>query len=576
MEATAVQTLPVALRALVEALPEVYQPIYGYEQLSSSRTSTSPRMRALLDTVELLSKALGRKLRILDLGSAQGYAAFCLAAHGHHVTGIEFLDLNVAVAEAIAVEHEDHDVSFVLGDVSDAESLVDIASYDVVVALSVFHHLIYRDGHDSVTALIGRLSALVPHAFFELALAEEPLYWAEALPKAPRSTIASYGYARQLVLSATHLSEVQRPLFFCSQRYALAHGELLPFLGWSAKSHAQGIDVQSMAMRYYTIDGGISKVAARLNDALPPVIFDSLREDLRREAHVLEALERAGIEAPKLIDFVDGPEEVVLTRSAYPGDLVSDLLGSLTAQERRVVTSDVLDQLASLEAHGLYHSDLRLWNVVLDREGKRAYLIDHGSIRSTPTDVVQPNDAYLSLAIFLASLWSSRADQTGEHLPRSLAIDAADLPAHVVGVITSILVAPRDGKVFSSCQRQWRALLSNENETLWPPIPVSWGWLRASYAQIAALNTELTAAQADISTLRWRLEADRDYWRTARHEADLAIEKQGEAIASLQADRDVISQNRQLVIDELAATKLTLSWRITARIRSMRRLVPRR
>jgi len=74
---------------------------------------------------------------------------------------------------------------------------------------------------------------------------------------------------------------------------------------------------------------------------------------------------------------------------------------------------------------------------------------------------VQSNDAYLSLAILLTSLWSSREDQTGECLLRSLAIDAADLQ-------------------------------------------VSWGWLHASYVQIAALNTELTAAQADTSTLRWR------------------------------------------------------------------------
>ena len=143
-------------------------------------------------------------------------------------------------------------------------------------------------------------------------------------------------------------------------------------------------------------------------------------------------------------------------------------------------------------------------------------------------------------------------------------------------MITSILVAPRDGKVFSSCQRQWRALLSNENETLWPPIPVSWGWLRAGYEQIAALKTELVAAEAETSMVRWRLEADRDYWRTARHEADSAIEQQLETIASLQADRDGISRNRQLVIDELAATKLTLSWRITAPIRFLRRLLPRR
>ena len=42
-------------------------------------------------------------------------------------------------------------------------------------------------------------------------------------------------------------------------------------------------------------------------------------------------------------------------------------------------------------------------------------------------------------------------------------------------------------------------------------------------------------------------------------------------IASLQADRDVISQ-MELVIDELAATKLTLSWRVSTSIRFLRRL----
>ena len=585
MEATAVQTLPVALRALVEALPEVYQPIYGYEQLSSSRTSTSPRMRALLDTVELLSNALGRKLRILDLGSAQGYAAFCLAAHGHHVTGIEFLDLNVAVAEAIAAEHEDHDVSFVLGDVSDAESLVDIASYDVVVAFSIFHHLIHRDGHDSVASLIGRISAIVPHAFFELALAEEPLYWAEALPKAPRSTIASYGYSRQLVLSATHLSEVQRPLFFCSQRYLIVKDELVPFRSWVAQSHAHCHELQVMAMRYYVLDGAISKVAARRHDALPDSVFSMLRDELRREAHVLTALARAGIDSPVLLDFADGPDETTLTRIALPGELVSEVLASLTVAEKTQITTDVLVELTTLESHGLFHADLRLWNVVFDREGRRARLIDHGSMRSTPTDVVYPNDPYLSFVIFVASLWSGRDDQTGGQLPRSLSIDAAELPAHVVGLITSILVHPREGQVFLGCRSVWDGLLADEGEMLWPSIPVSWGLLRADYEQIAVLNCDLEAARAELSTARWHLEADRDYWRAECHAAGVTVQQQAasiavmqlkcDGIAGLENERNAIEQNRRAVLDELEATKLTLSWRITAPIRFGRRLLRR-
>ena len=565
MEATAVQTLPVALRALVEALPEVYQPIYGYEQLSSSRTSTSPRMRALLDTVELLSKALGRKLRILDLGSAQGYAAFCLAAHGHHVTGIEFLDLNVAVAEAIAVEHEDHDVSFVLGDVSDAESLVDIASYDVVVALSVFHHLIYRDGHDSVTALIGRLSALVPHAFFELALAEEPLYWAEALPKAPRSTIASYGYARQLVLSATHLSDVQRPLFFCSQHYVIVAGELHRFHRWSSKSHAQGNEVQSMAMRYFMVEGGVTKAAARLHESLPESIFVSLREDLRREAHVLKALERAGVAAPALLDFAESPDETVLTRTAFPGELVSELNGSLTVAERQLITTAVLKDLATLESHGLYHSDLRLWNVVFDRARGQAHLIDHGSVRTKPIDVVQPHDAYLSLVVFATALWSVSDDQPGGDLPRSLAVDAAELPAQVAELIVSLLSHKRDGRVFADLVTVWEKCKSSSSDELWPAVPISWDWLRASHGLSASLKRELSDAWRLAEELRDHLEIASDGWRDAREETK-------QAVADSEQRHSLAARELRAALGELDAMRLTLSWRLTGPIRLVRRL----
>ncbi|UNW13438.1 methyltransferase domain-containing protein [Xanthomonas phaseoli pv. phaseoli] len=51
-----------------------------------------------------LRTALGRPIRVLDLGCAQGYFSLNLAARGSIVHGADFLDRNVAVCRALAEE----------------------------------------------------------------------------------------------------------------------------------------------------------------------------------------------------------------------------------------------------------------------------------------------------------------------------------------------------------------------------------------------------------------------------------------------------------------------------------------
>ena len=51
---------------------------------------------------------------------------------------------------------------------------------------------------------------------------------------------------------------------------------------------------------------------------------------------------------------------------------------TIKRQKRGVVLYDVLDNLIELESKGLYHSDIRTWNIVMK---DKAYLIDAGAIR---------------------------------------------------------------------------------------------------------------------------------------------------------------------------------------------------
>ncbi len=62
------------VRVLVSRLPEVYQPIYGHPELSEHASrATEDRFEDIRRVYEVLSDHLGRPLRVLDLGCAQGF-----------------------------------------------------------------------------------------------------------------------------------------------------------------------------------------------------------------------------------------------------------------------------------------------------------------------------------------------------------------------------------------------------------------------------------------------------------------------------------------------------------------------
>ena len=180
---------------------------------------TSPRTASIVESAELLERHVGRPLRVLDLGSSQGYIAFVLAEHGHHVTGIDYLPINVQVACAIRDRHPELDVAFIEGDITDATLVADLDEFDLVLGLSILHHVVHSEGLDGAVALVDHLSQHVEHGLFEMALRTEPMYWAESQPCDPRIVLTSYPFIRQIASSPTHLSSIHRPR--CSAAQAL-------------------------------------------------------------------------------------------------------------------------------------------------------------------------------------------------------------------------------------------------------------------------------------------------------------------------------------------------------------------
>ncbi len=517
--------------------------------------------------------------------------AFRLAQLGHRVTRIDARPENVTVSRLIREEHSELDVAFVEGDVVDSNSLVNLGDYDLVIGFSVLHHIALRDGHAAAVSLVSTLSEHIPHAIFEMALASEAVQWAQALPADPRVTLAPFAFVREIGLAGMHRSDIRRPILFASQTHALTKGGLQAIVSWERESHA-GMQGDARGLRrYYFVPAGIVKITARFTDSVDDAVVRLLRQEQRREAHTLETLAQTGIDAPELIEFVDGAHESILFRTAYPGVLLSEVIGSIDGDLKSIITGQVLESLARFEAHRLYHADLRLWNVVWDPDEGRAHIIDFGALSPLPEDMVWPNDTYFSFLVWLVSLWGPFPDQPGLVVPRFAGIDRAEFPARVISLIATLMTHDRDDFVFRDLSACWNTPPTAGVTTVRQTTPVAWHWLSAierfaqtsravltserdavlSQRDVVTTERDVLASERDLATSqRDALAAERDVLVAERDLLTSQRDASRSACEMLGAQREAAETRRDAAQAELDRTLNAWSWRLTRPLRRLR------
>ena len=329
----------ISLKDLVSGLTEAYQPIYNHAELSKNPSRMcQDRLDYIIEVYNALSLKKQRPLHVLDLGAAQGYFSFSLAEVGATVHGIDYLDENIAVCKKLASEYKNLDVSFQSGRIEEFISQLEIGQYDLVLGLSVFHHIVFEQGILTVTEMLSNLANKVEVGIFEFAQSSEPLYWAEAQPDRSFDLLNGFAFVHELSQHETHLSNITRPLYFSSNHFWYLNGEMEFFDSMTLSSHNLSNNAhQETRCYYFNEDYFLKKFYLD--------IAELKSVNLKEWNNEIKFLDSApsNLNVPKLILHGHNEKEAWIVRSKLSGELLLNIMqeGGNYNQER--ILEDILN-----------------------------------------------------------------------------------------------------------------------------------------------------------------------------------------------------------------------------------------
>ncbi len=554
----------------VSRLPEIYQPVFGHPELSTDVSrGCADRLTHIANIYRTLETQLRRPLRVLDLGCAQGFFSLSLASMGATVLGVDYLEANIAVCRALAEEQSGLAARFETGRIEAVLARLAPDQYDLVLGLSVFHHLVHESGVAAVQQMLGGLATQVAAGVFELALASEPLYWGPSQAEMPRHLLADFAFMHTLAWHPTHLSEISRPLYVASNRYWFLSGQAGAFERWASDSYRLAPGAHQGSRRYFFGEQHFVKLL-QLDH---PTRGTLNTQEYRHESGFLQA-PPPGFAAPSLLLHGKNADEAWLVREQLPGELLIDRIAEGRAYDARRVLLDVLTQLAALEAAGLFHNDVRTWNVLIGPAGD-AHLIDYGAIGKTPADCMWPHDLFLAFFIFVEEVTHARMG--GADLLRTAAISPYRLAAPYRQWGLAFWATPTDQWSFKLMVQlfvQMEALPEAPSLTEHLPLP---RWMGAIEESADVLTWFVRSLQEQQLRLEQRGEArEKQLLATQSQLADQLHAQWESAQASIGELRQLSHQWWALAEQrnrELHEVYTSQSWRITRPLRQAAQLL---
>jgi O-antigen chain-terminating bifunctional methyltransferase/kinase len=413
------------LNHLIFDLPEVYQTIFGHPEWDKEAArNCNERLDKINSVYSVLSEKLGRPLNVLDLGCAQGFFSLSLASKGARVRGIDFLDKNIAVCQALADENQELDISFETGRIEDIVENISPRQYDLVIGLSVFHHLVHEHGKDEIKKLLLKLANSVHAIILELAVKEEPLYWASSLPEHAYQLIEHCHFYKKIADYETHLSNISRPMYVVSNDYLILDDYCDSFTSYTNVPYKTATAVHGESRRYYSNAHMVCKLYSFEKAGLSVYELARSKKELNQEINFLQSPPK-NFSAPALLHSGVSATEGWVVMERLSGELLSDKISDGKDINLDAIFSGLLHQLVILEENDYFHDDIRPWNVLVTKTDD-IYLIDFGSVSHDKKDCVWPDNIFLAFVLFVKEILVPQKISQG--IFRSASLSPYNLP----------------------------------------------------------------------------------------------------------------------------------------------------
>ena len=477
-----------SLEQRITALSEKYQPIFGHPEFSDGASRPCDDRLSTVSTVyKIFSNYCGRPLRVLDLGCAQGYFSLHLANLGAEVLGIDASKENIALCDALANEFPALKVQFKHEDIELFFQKTQCNDIDMILGLSVFHHIIYKKGTDVVRNILRKAASQVAFLLLEFAKRQEPLYWGSSQPEDLRELLDDVAFVHEVALHTTHLSAVERPMFFASNFFWILQEHVEKIESWSPISHPFYPADELSWRRYYRSASKFLKWYRLDKRKFNSIEFQTECQFL---SHVPD-----NFFVPSVICFGSNSSEAWVCYDFVDGELVSELIVNSKEIDSKKIILDVLNQSIILESNGYYHNDIRLWNIMAFRDGS-FHLIDYGSISKKKEDCEWPFNIYFSFFIFIFEITGKIAGDI--HPLRSIALTPGGYPHPYDTLLRKLWEIPLNEWNFGLIKKLFTELDMGMEHA--PQLQEAWGTALEQALQTLKLAQKETATQLKALT----------------------------------------------------------------------------
>jgi hypothetical protein len=345
----------------------------------------------------------------------------------------------------------------------------------------------------------------------------------------------------------------QHSVCFASNRYWFLGDTMAAFETYTSDPHAMLRGIHLGSRRFYLGSGIIAKVYEIDQPGLPRNRIEW--ENERCYLHDLPP----GMSAPALLLSGAHNREAWLVREHIEGCALLDLIENGLPYDPAVILRDLLVELAALEQAGLCHRDVRSWNVVVRPDG-RATLIDYGAILPENRASSPPFNPLVSFMVFANEVFS-RSSLWGHagYSPKF----RLDLPEPFGGAFRAMMLTP-------PAQWSFAGLLRNLDAPVEPAATLPPG----VDALLVAAGECGDALTARISVLAEKVDASRTY-EEQLNRANRRVGAQAEALVAATRREAELRQRADLADATLASMRDSTSWRITAPLRTLVRVIRR-